>query len=136
MMEARQQKDLVLILAREFASKLATATFVADAGGTLVYFNEPAESLLGQSFAETGEVPMDEFALRFHMEDLEDRPMPAESRPGRTALNEQRPVHRDFRITALDGVRRELSATAIPLFSRPAELVGIMSIFWERQNSR
>lgn len=134
-MEVRRQKNLVLILAREFASKLATATFVADADGTLVFYNEPAEELLGQSFAETGEVPMDEFALRFHMEESEGTPMAPTSRPGRTALNEQRAVHRNFRITTLDGVKREISSTAFPLFSRPDECVGIMSIFWERQNN-
>lgn len=33
----RRQKNLVLILAREFASKLATATFVMDDAGKLVF---------------------------------------------------------------------------------------------------
>ena len=53
----RRPKNLVLILAREFASKLATPTFVNDAEGTLVYYNEPAEGVLGRSFAEAGEMP-------------------------------------------------------------------------------
>ena len=38
-----RQKSLVLILAREFASNLATPIYIADADERLVYFNEPAE---------------------------------------------------------------------------------------------
>lgn len=132
--QERRQKNLVLILAREFSSKLATASFVADADGTLVYYNEPAEALLGRSFAETGEIPIEEFALLLDLGEDDGTPMPLERRPAHTALVERRPVHRDLRITSLDGVTRRISATAFPLFSRPNELVGIMSIFWERES--
>jgi hypothetical protein len=31
----------------------------------------------------------------------------------------------------LDGREREITVTALPLFSRPDEVVGVMSIFWE-----
>ena len=48
---SRRQKHLVLILAREFASNLATPTLIADAEGTVVYFNEAAEEVVGSSFA-------------------------------------------------------------------------------------
>jgi PAS domain-containing protein len=132
--QERRQKNLVLILAREFAAKLAMSTFVADADGRLVYFNEPAEELLGRSFAETGEVPIEEWALLFNLREDDGTPLPPERRPGRTALLERRPVHHDFSITSLDGVTRPISSTAFPLFSRPDEVVGVMSIFWERQS--
>ena len=56
-----RQKSLVLILAREFASNLATPIYIADADERLVYFNEPAERIAGRSFAETGEIPVREF---------------------------------------------------------------------------
>ena len=64
----RRPKNLVLILAREFASKLATPTFVNDAEGTLVYYNEPAEGVLGRSFAEAGEMPVDQWSSLFSVE--------------------------------------------------------------------
>ena len=54
--QERRQKNLILILAREFASKLATATFIADADGNLVFYNEATEDLLGRTFAEAGEM--------------------------------------------------------------------------------
>ena len=37
-------KSLPLILARELAANLSTAMFLLDATGTLVYFNDAAES--------------------------------------------------------------------------------------------
>ena len=55
-------KDLVLILAREFASNLATPIYLADADGTVVYFNEPAERIGGRSFAEAGEMSIRQWA--------------------------------------------------------------------------
>ena len=43
-------KSLPLILARELASNLATPMFLIDAKGTLVFFNEAAELLIGRTF--------------------------------------------------------------------------------------
>lgn len=131
----RRQRNLVLILAREFASKLATATVLADGEGTLVYYNEAAGALLGRPFAETGEVPLEEWALLFNLEEEDGTPMPLERRPARTALYEKRPEHRDFFITALDGVRRRIAATAFPLFAHPDDFVGVMAIFWESRET-
>src|SRR5712692_10134047 len=54
-------KSLPLILARELASNLATPMFLIDAKGTLVFFNEAAELLIGRTFAELGEISALEF---------------------------------------------------------------------------
>ena len=50
------QKSLPLILAREFAANIATPVIVMDERGRLVFFNEPAERILGQTHAEVGEL--------------------------------------------------------------------------------
>ena len=131
MVETRRQKNLVLILARQFASKLATPTFVADAEGNLVFYNEPAERLLGRAFAEAGEVKAEEWASLYKVEELDGTPIPLERNPGGIALLERRPAHSQLRITGLDGVRREIQATAFPLMSTPDDLVGMVAIFWE-----
>jgi len=47
-----QPRNLVLILARDLAEKLATAMFLVDHEGTLVFFNETAEQILGRTFAD------------------------------------------------------------------------------------
>jgi len=126
-----RQRNLLLILAREFASKLATPTFVADAEGNLVFYNELAEQLLGRKFAEAGEVKAEEWATLYTIQELDGSPVPLERNPGGVALLERRPAHSRLRITGLDGVTREINATAFPLMSSPADLVGMVAFFWE-----
>ena len=64
----RRPKNLVLILAREFASKLATPTFVNDAEGTLLYYNEPAERLLGRSTTRPARCRRTEWGTMFSLD--------------------------------------------------------------------
>lgn len=130
-MQGRRQKNLVLILAREFASQLATPVFVIDAEGDLVFFNEPAEIIVGRTFAEAGEMNAREWPDLFRVEHLDGSPMPLEEIPGGVALLERTEAHATFRLTGLDGVQRTISATGIPLFTRETELVGVVAIFWE-----
>lgn len=58
-MEGANHRSLLLILARELASNVATPMFVVDVHGVLVFYNEAAETLLGQSFSVTGPVGPD-----------------------------------------------------------------------------
>jgi PAS domain-containing protein len=131
----RRQKNLVLILAREFASKLATPMLVADAQGNLVFYNEPAEEVLGRSFAEVGEMPADRWGDLFSVEDLGGEPMPLERMPGGIALLERRPAYDRIWITGMDAVRRLISVTAFPLWSSETELVGFVTVFWESRDA-
>jgi PAS domain-containing protein len=130
-MDLRQPKHIVLILAREFASELATPMLVADADGKLVFFNEPAEGILGRTFAETGEMPADRWRELFSTEQLDGSPMPLSEMPAGIALLERRPAHHTFAITALDRKRRVISVTAFPLLASATELVGVVAVFWE-----
>ena len=127
---SRRQKHLVLILAREFASNLATPTLIADAEGTVVYFNEAAEEVVGSSFAESGEIPIDEWSSSFAPRDEQGQPASPEERPTRIALDERRAAHERFRITSRDGIERDVAVTAFPLFAHADEFVGIVAIFW------
>ena len=132
-MEARRQKHLVLILAREVASNLATPTFIADGEGKLVFYNEAAEAVIGNPFAEAGEMPLDEWVASFEPRTLEGEELPARSKPATIALNERRPAHERLRIRSRDGVEREVSATALPLFAHADEFVGIIAFVWREQ---
>ena len=51
------QKAVELILMRQLASYLAVPIFLVDPEGNLLYYNEPAERLLGRRYDETGEMP-------------------------------------------------------------------------------
>jgi PAS domain-containing protein len=129
-LEVVRQKHLVLIIAREFASNLATPTLIADEEGSLIFYNEAAEELIGRPFAESGEMPVDEWTTSFTPRTREGEPLPAERRPVRMALEQKRPFHMSYRATSADGVDRDVAVTAFPLFAQVEEFVGIMAIFW------
>jgi len=122
----------LLILARELASNVATPMFVVDVHGVLVFYNEAAETLLGQSFSVTGPVGPDQWGgSMFQWEDLEGNRITVNDLPLAGALTKRRPAHARFRITALDGVKRTLEATSFPLFAHVDDLAGTLSVFWE-----
>jgi len=124
------QKHLILILARELASNLATPTLIADEHGNAVFYNEAAEAVIGTPFAEMGEVDIDSLAESFAPRTAEGERLPVEGLPGRIALDERREAHVRIWVTSRDGVTREVSVTAFPLFAHADEFVGIVVIFW------
>jgi PAS domain-containing protein len=125
-------RDLILILARDLTSRLATPAFVVDAAGTLAYFNEAAEPVLGASYAEAGELPAGGWATEWDPRDLDGTPVPLEDLPLGIAFREGRPAHRPLRIYGADGVTRDIEVTAFPLSARPDEILGAIAVFWER----
>ena len=129
-MATARSKHLILILARELASNLATPTLIVDAEGTLVFFNEAAEEIVGKPFSELGEMPMEEFSASFVPRTRNHAPLTEERRPTRIALEERRPAHEQLWVTGRDGVDRQVAITAFPLFAEADEFVGIVGIFW------
>jgi PAS domain-containing protein len=129
---SEQDHNLVLILARGLASSIATPMFVVDPDGNLVYFNEPAEEILGTTYAEEGEMAPEEWGTAFKPHDMETgEELPLESLPLAQALAERKPAHKAMGITGRDGVRRPIAVTAFPLWARTDEFVGAAAIFWE-----
>jgi PAS domain-containing protein len=126
----QEQRSLVLILARDLADKLASAVFLVDAEGTLVYFNETAADILGQPFSAAGSMSLEEWSTAFRAV-TDGRELDAEELPLVQALRHQRPAHTQFRITSMDGDSREIAVTALPLFARADEFVGAVAFFWE-----
>jgi PAS domain-containing protein len=125
-----EQKHLVFILARQFASNLATPMGITDEQGRLVYFNEAAESIIGSSFAETGQLSFEEWSARAAPRTPEGELLPNERRPAAIALYERRPAHARMKVTGLDGAEREIAVTAFPLLADRKEFVGMVAIFW------
>ena len=48
------QQSVEMILVRQLASYLFVPVLVVDTTGTVVFYNEPAERILGVRFEETG----------------------------------------------------------------------------------
>ena len=125
------QKSLPLILAREFAANIATPVSVLDERGRLVYFNEPAERLLGQRHAEVGELEPHEWARLFIIERLDGTPLPLEEMPVGIAHRDRCPAHDTHAFRTQDGARHEIEVTAFPLLGRDDDYFGVVAIFWE-----
>ena len=104
---------------------------VADREGTLLYFNEAAEPILGVSYAEVGGLPQEKWATLFEPRDDDGELLPLDELPLAKAIAEHEPAHRSFSITGGDGQRRQIAVTAIPLFAHAQKFVGAMALFWE-----
>jgi PAS domain-containing protein len=130
------QRNLVLILARDFASRLATAVFLVDAAGDVIYFNEAAEHVLGSPYEEGRTMPASEWSTAFEPVDEEGKRLPLEDLPLGVAVTRREPAHRLLRMRAADGVTRTIEVTAFPLFAHADEFVGAVAIFWEPSEAR
>jgi PAS domain-containing protein len=126
-----RHKTLILILARELATNLSTPVFVVDSEGTLVFYNEAAEDILGDPFDVVGELARDQWATMFAPEAPDGTPLRPEQLPLSRALTEHIPAHDQIRITGRDQVRRDIAVTAFPLFGGGEQYAGAVAIFWE-----
>ena len=126
----RRQKSLALIQAREVATNLALPIAVLDDEGTIVFYNEAAEAILGDTFESAGELSSEQWARAFVPEREDGTLIPMREMPAGVALTEHRPHHLSLFYTGFDGVRREVAVTAFPLMGREQELQGAFAIFW------
>jgi PAS domain-containing protein len=128
---ATTPKPVQIILARQLAGSLAMPIFLIDPEGTLVFFNEPAEAILGQRFEETGEMPADEWSVLFAIADEERLPIALEARPTMLAITERKPVSRTVWMQCREREWLHVIITAIPLIGEQREFLGVQMIFWE-----
>jgi PAS domain-containing protein len=124
-------QPLALILMRELAGHLATPIFVVDPDGSLLFYNEPAERLLGSRFEETGPLAFEEWSTMFRPTNGHGARIPPERLPLAIAVHEQRPAQGRLWIVGLDGKKRRLDVTAVPLKGQWGGHLGAAAIFWE-----
>jgi predicted ATPase len=117
-------------LAHELATNLPTPMFLVDANGTLVFFNDAAASIFGKSFDQVGQIPAVEWATIFTPQEQGLR-IPIQELPLSIAVLQRKPAHGSIWIRKLDGVRMQLTVTAIPLQDQRGEHLGAAAIFWE-----
>src|ERR1700756_2624899 len=104
-----------IILTRQLAGYLSVPLFLVDPKGTLLFYNEPAEAILGRRFEESGAMPAHEWATGFPPVDSEGKATPPAGFPLMIGLARQRPAYKRFFIRGLNGVRRHLEVAAIPI---------------------
>jgi PAS domain-containing protein len=126
-------QEIEVILTRQLATYLAMPIFVVGTDGTLVFYNEPAETILGCRFDETGALSPDEWTQLFKATDEQGMPLPPDERPVLVAVRERRPSHRDFWLHGMDNVLRHIEVTAFPLIGQADRYLGAVAIFWETE---
>jgi PAS domain-containing protein len=133
---APEQHNLILILARSFASNLATAVFLFDAEGTVVYYNEAAERLTGRPFIEGAGTTAEEWMDRGHPLDEEGREMPIESLPLGTTILKREPAHGVTMFRTANGDYHRFENVTFPLFAHTEDFVGVVAIVWPLEGNR
>lgn len=125
------QQEVEVILARHLAEHLALPVFIIDPQGNLIFFNEPAEAVLGLRFGDTGLMPASEWSTMFEPVDQAGKPIAPEELPLVIAMTQGYPEHKAFWIRGRDFKTRQIELTAFPLLGQSGRISGAVSIFWE-----
>ena len=120
-----------IILARQLAGYLSVPLFLVDPKGNLLFYNQPAEVILGRRFDETGAMPSGEWSAAFTPLDDAGKPLSPDKLPLMITLATQRPAYRKFVIRGLDGVLRPIEVASIPIIGLQNEFLGAAALFWE-----
>ena len=127
------QKEIELILSRQFADLLDTPIFITDTEGNLLFYNKPSEKILGLKYEDTGPMPVGEWSTVFQPQDEEGRDLPPSYLPLVKSLRNKMPAQANFWIEGLDGSRRYLSVTSFPIIGQGHRFLGAIAIFWENE---
>jgi PAS domain-containing protein len=125
------QQEIEIILARHLIEYLALPMFIVDPAGDMLFYNEPAEAVLGMRYSETGILPAAEWSTVFEPVDQNGNPLKPEDLPLVIATLKRRPAHSSFWIRGMDSVLRQIEVTAIPLSAQAGRFLGAVAIFWE-----
>ena len=125
------QQEIELILIRQWASYLTLPVFLADGEGNLLFYNEPAEVILGRRYDEAGPMHVSELVDLFEAIAEDGSPIPHSELPISGALREHRPMHKRLRMRALDGAWHTIEITAFPVEGQNERHLGVVGLFWE-----
>ncbi len=120
-----------IILTRQLAAYLSVPLFLVDPKAKLLFYNEPAEAILGKRFDETGAMALEEWWSAFTRSDDEGKPIQPEDHPLMITLTEKRPTYKRYHTRGLNGVTRRIEVTSIPIIGLQGDLLGAVALFWE-----
>jgi PAS domain-containing protein len=120
-----------IILIRQLAGYLGVPLLLVDPKGDLLFYNEPAETMLGRRFEETGPMPATVWSTVFAPVDEQGQSISPEDLPLMRALTTRRPAHKRLYFHGLNGVRRHIEASSIPIVGLQGEFLGAAGLYWE-----
>ena len=119
-----------IILNRQLADCLAIPVFITDTVGNLLFYNEPAEEILGKRYQDTGEMKVEEWSTIFLSKDESGKLLEPEDLPLVKTLLNQLPYFKTFWIESLKGKSEKISVSSYPIIGRAGIFVGAVAIFW------
>ena len=125
--------EIEIILSRQLADCLSMPIFITDTEGNLIFYNEPAERILGARFEEVGEMKVHEWSTIFKQQDDEGKLLQPENLPLAKTLKDRYPYHKTFRIVSLKGNTEKISVTSYPIIGRTGKFLGAVAIFWKEK---
>ena len=126
---------LEIILSRQLSDCISVPTFITDPAGNLIFYNEPAEEILGKQFEDTGPMPMEEWSVVFNPETEDGVTLDPTELPLVKTLSERIPAQGDFWISSLNGSKYFLSVTSFPIIDRSDNFLGAVALFWKKEES-
>jgi PAS domain-containing protein len=126
--------EIEIILNRQLADCLSIPVFITDINGNLIFYNEPAEEVLGKRFEDTGEMPATEWATIFKPMDEEGNILSPGDLPLVKTLQNAHPYHKTFWIESLKKDRQKISVTSYPIIGRTGKFLGAVAIFWKSKD--
>ena len=125
------QHAIEVILTRQWASHLTVPVWIADQDEKLVFYNEPAEALLGRRFEDVGQMSVGDLTTALEITDDDGTPVALPAFPLIIALRKRRPAHQTGRFRPFGGVWKRAEITAFPLDGQGGRNLGAVAIFWE-----
>ena len=126
-------QELEIILSRQLADCLSVAIFLTDTAGNLLFYNEPAELILGKKFEISGPMPVDEWSVIFRPQDEHGNNLNPIDLPLVRTLQGKKPEHGTFWIESLTKERHSLTVTSFPIIGRGDRYLGAIAIFWTNE---
>ena len=123
--------EIEIILNRQLADCLSIPVFITDTNGNLIFYNEPAEVILGKRFEDTGEMPVEQWSADFKPVDEKGQMLPPDELPLVKTLRDATPYHKCFGIISMEGKIQKISVTSYPIIGRTGKMLGAVAIFWK-----
>ena len=124
-------KEDPIEIARAFASVLSVPVFLVDPDGDLLYYNPPAEQVLGRVYDETGPMPAAMWGRIFVPVDEDGTPLVPDELPLMVALSDGIAATDTMWIRGIDNERRHINVAAFPILRNDGKILGAMAVFWE-----
>ncbi|MEO6398887.1 MAG: hypothetical protein ABIP13_10510 [Tepidiformaceae bacterium] len=124
-------EPIEVILLRQWSSYLELPVWIMDSSGTLIFYNEAAEAILGRRFEDSGAIELAELDSLFVTTAEDGSALASDEIPIGIALLHHAPAHRRIRFTGLDRVSRLIDVTAFPISGHGGRQLGAVAMFWE-----